>query len=412
MRRYVKATLSILLIIGLLWSPVELKAEEQNQKEPIVLIHGLGGWGRDELFGFKYWGGFKDIETNLNRQGYKTYTASIGPFSSNWDRAAELYAYLKGGTVDYGEAHAKEHGHARYGKTFSGVYSQWDHQHKVHFVGHSMGGQTGRVLLQLLKEGSLEEREYYKQHPEVGISPLFEGNKDWVRSVTSIGTPHNGSTFADEETMSSFIKEFVLKIASLSGSNPETFGYDFKLEQWGLKRKQGESFLQYADRMLNSSVWKSKDISAYDLTTAGSKELNQWVKTYDDVYYFSYTGDATYRSLLTGYSVPLLTMNPLMYLSGLHIGKFTRGQAEPIINENWWPNDGLVSVVSSQYPIGHRNQPYTGNAQKGVWNYTATKYNWDHIDFIGIDLADTLGISDIYSFYNDVVGNIYRLPLK
>ncbi|WP_267866952.1 hypothetical protein [Bacillus cereus] len=36
------------------WGPVELKAAEQNPKDPIILIHGLAGWGRDELFGFKY----------------------------------------------------------------------------------------------------------------------------------------------------------------------------------------------------------------------------------------------------------------------------------------------------------------------------------------------------------------------
>ncbi|KEK22109.1 esterase/lipase family protein [Bacillus gaemokensis] len=412
MKRFLYGVLSILFIINLFWKPIKSKAVEQSLKDPIILIHGLAGWGRDELLGFKYWGGFKDIEANLNQQGYRTFTASVGPFSSNWDRAVELYAYIKGGTVDYGAAHAKKHGHARYGRTYPGIYSQWSDDNNLHFVGHSMGGQTERVLVQLLKEGSREEKDYATQHPEEGVSSLFEGNKNWVRSVTSIGSPHNGSTFADKENMASFLKTFILKIASLSGSNPETFVYDFKLDQWGLKRKPGERFLQYADRMLNSSVWESKDISAYDLTTAGSKELNQWVKTFDDVYYFSYTGDATYSSLLTGHALPLLTMNPLMYTSSLHIGKYTRDNQEPFITKNWWPNDGLVSVISSQYPHGHPNQAYTGNAKKGVWNYTATKKNWDHIDFIGIDLEDTLGIRNIYSFYNDIIANLMRISVN
>ncbi|WIY58946.1 esterase/lipase family protein [Bacillus arachidis] len=412
MKRFLSGVLSVIFVITLFGSPVKSKEAESIVTEPIILIHGLAGWGRDELFGFKYWGGFKDIETNLNQQGYRTYTASVGPFSSNWDRAVELYAYIKGGTVDYGVAHAKEHGHARYGRRYPGIYSQWSEEYKVHFVGHSMGGPTGRVLLQLLREGSAKEQEYAKQHPEEGISSLFDGNKNWVKSITSIGSPHNGSTYADKENVTSFFKKFILKIASLSGSNPETFVYDFKLDHWGLKRQQGENFLQYADRVFNSTVWKSKDISAYDLTTVGSKELNQWVKTFNDVYYFSYTGDATYPSLITGHALPILTMNPLMLMPSMHIGKYTREDLEPFITNDWWANDGLVSVVSAQYPLGHPNQAYTEKAQKGVWNYTATKKNWDHIDFIGIDIEDALGISDIYSFYNEVVGNIDRLSVK
>ncbi|MCU5408693.1 lipase [Bacillus cereus] len=392
----------MLLLIPLILVPSNAKAAVQNQKDPIILIHGLAGWGRDEVPGFKYWGGFKDIEAHLNQQGYQTYTAAVGPFSSNWDRAAELYAYIKGGTVDYGAAHAKEHGHDRYGRTYPGVYPQWSEQQKVNLIGHSMGGQTERVLLQLLKEGHPKEQEYTKTHPGETISPLFEGNKSWVRSVTSIGTAHNGSSLGDKEDVVSFFKTFVLKIASLSGNNSQTFGYDFKLDQWGIKRKQGESFEQYIDRVFKSPVWNTKDSSAYDLTTNAAKEINQWVKTFDDVYYFSYTGNATYPSALTGHALPVITMNPLFYAPSLYIGSHN--------TKEWWPNDGLVSVISSQYPFGHPNQPYTGTARKGVWNYTSPKKDWDHIDFIGIDLESSLGIRDIYSFYNELGNNINRLP--
>ncbi|WP_434088089.1 lipase-like domain-containing protein [Bacillus mycoides] len=49
-------------------------------------------------------------------------------------------------------------------------------------------------------------------------------------------------------------------------------------------------------------------------------------------------------------------------------------------------------------------------ARKGVWNYTSPKKDWDHIDFIGIDLQSSLGIRDIYSFYNELGNNINRLP--
>ena len=45
-----------------------------------------------------------------------------------------------------------------------------------------MGGQTIRTLVQLLKEGSFEEK-YVKNHPDTKISPLFEGGKSYVHSV-------------------------------------------------------------------------------------------------------------------------------------------------------------------------------------------------------------------------------------
>ena len=53
-----------------------------------------------------------------------THEASISAFGSNYDRAVELYYYIKGGTVDYG-LHAERYGHERYGKTYEGVYKDW-----------------------------------------------------------------------------------------------------------------------------------------------------------------------------------------------------------------------------------------------------------------------------------------------
>ena len=91
---------------------------------PLVLVHGFTGWGRNELLGFKYWGGFNDLQETLNQAGYRTHTGVVSPFASNWDRACELYAYLKGGAVDYGQAHATAYGHTRHGRIFSGLYPE------------------------------------------------------------------------------------------------------------------------------------------------------------------------------------------------------------------------------------------------------------------------------------------------
>ena len=99
-----------------------------------------------------------------------------------------MYAQISGGTVDYGAVHAEKHGHNRFGRTYSGFAPNWSETNKVHLVGHSMGGQTIRTLVQLLKEGSFEEKNYVKNHPDIKISPLFEGGKSYVHSVTTLAT--------------------------------------------------------------------------------------------------------------------------------------------------------------------------------------------------------------------------------
>lgn len=377
---------------------------------PLVLVHGLTGWGKDEMAGINYWGGIKDVERNLNETGHSTYTATVGPVSSNYDRAVELYYYIKGGTVDYGEAHAKKYGHNRYGRTYAGIYRQWDSNHKIHLIGHSMGGQTARTLVELLKNGSKAEREHYREHPEESLSPLFQGGKAWVHSVSTIGTPHNGSTFADEERLAPLMQEMILKAASLAGAKTEILVYDYKLDHWGLRRNIGETFLTYLERVYKSSVWDSKDFSSHDLTTWGAAEINQWVNTHLDVYYFSYTGKATYKEHYTGRSIPRLSMNPLMRNSSFFIGSYKRNNPEPVIDETWWPNDGIVSVLSAKYPIGHPHKRYDGNAQKGVWNWVPVHNGWDHFDFIGIGSADNIGLKDLYRFYHDLATILHNLP--
>ena len=124
-----------------------------DNKYPIVLVHGFMGWGSDEMSGYKYWGGKNDFEGYLRNKGFEVYTASVGPVSSNWDRAVELFYQIKGGQVDYGLGHTKQYGLEQKPseKIFSGLYPQWDHDHPIHIIGHSMGGQTARMLQYLLE---------------------------------------------------------------------------------------------------------------------------------------------------------------------------------------------------------------------------------------------------------------------
>ena len=107
---------------SLLLLPAAAADTQQSGAEryPTIYVHGLMGWGEhDQIYAVTpYWGLTSDLMPYLTGKGYESYAASVGPLSSAWDRACELYAQLTGTTVDYGAAHAAEYGHARYGVTY------------------------------------------------------------------------------------------------------------------------------------------------------------------------------------------------------------------------------------------------------------------------------------------------------
>ena len=63
------------------------------------------------------------MKQELTKLGYRVHEANVGAFSSNYDRAVELYYYIKGGRVDYGAA---KYGHKRYGRTYEGIMPDWE----------------------------------------------------------------------------------------------------------------------------------------------------------------------------------------------------------------------------------------------------------------------------------------------
>ena len=54
----------------------ELLSSDGNHY-PIVLVHGLFGWGGTEVLGLNYWGGLSSLRDILNNAGYEVYTPSI-----------------------------------------------------------------------------------------------------------------------------------------------------------------------------------------------------------------------------------------------------------------------------------------------------------------------------------------------
>ena len=380
------------------------KAAKQGQyknQDPIILVHGFNGFTDDinPAVLAHYWGGDKlNIRQDLESNGYETYEASVGALSSNYDRAVELYYYIKGGTVDYGAAHAEKYGHERYGKTYEGVYKDWQPGKKVHLVAHSMGGQTVRQLEELLRNGNQEEIEYQKEHGGE-ISPLFQGNNDnMVNSITTIGTPHNGTHAADALGNEALVRQLAFDYAKFKGNKNSKV--DFGFGQWGLKQREGETYAQYVQRVQNSGLWKTEDNGFYDLTREGAAKLNKNTSLNPNIVYKTYTGESTRPTLFGNQKSDVNLFLPFT-VTGNVIGKAAE--------KEWRENDGLVSTISSQHPFNQAFIEATDEVKKGVWQVTPIKHGWDHVDFVGQDSTDSNHpTEELQQFWHNLAEDLVR----
>jgi len=386
----------------------QVPAPEAHNHHPIALVGGFSSWGREELLGAKYWGGLgRDIQEDLKLAGHETVTPAVAPFSSNWDRACELYAILKGGRVDYGRAHSERFGHARYGRTHIALLKDWGEPdgsgrlHKVHLVAHSQGGQTSRMVTQLLAEGDATERA---ATPAEELSPLFQGGHPWVMSVTSLATPHNGTTMTwMERPITEPAQALIAYVASLLST--KDFVYDVKLDQWGLQQKQGESLKDYLSRISDSPLGKSHDFAPWDLSPEGAAELNAWVRAQPQVFYFSWSTKKTWKDWW-GHCHPRVTMNATLWQGSEYMGRTTETAGTPTVNAGWFPNDGVVNTISMAGSAQDAIQPYGVPAQPGHWNQMGTLDGWDHLDVIGWGLQHG---GEILPFYRDLANTLSSL---
>jgi len=358
--------------------------------DTIVLIHGFMGWGRSEMFEVKYWGGIgQDYEEMLNKEGCKTVSVAVGPVSSNWDRAVEAYYQLKGGCVDYGAAHSKKYGHERFGRCYEKpLLANWDEKHQINIISHSQGGQTARVLIHLLEYGNDEE----KATTGSDMAEIFKGGHQWVRSVTTLSTPHNGTTLTKGVSTMTFnmAEQLVIGIAGLTNGNASLSNvYDYKLDQWGLKMQPGETYESYISRIKRSSILKSpakKDLASWDLSPEGAKELNGWVKTSPNVYYFSISTESTEKDESSGEEYPVITNALIFFPSAIWMGSYRNmspKEGEVKIDDSWAKNDSVVNTISMKGPDGSAITNYDEKPKRGVWQDMGTWSTWDHMDIIG-----------------------------
>jgi triacylglycerol lipase len=202
-------------------------------RAPLVLVHGLLGVGEIRVGGVTISEYFPGIAEQLRRVGNRVLVPNLSPTGGVAARADELKKFL--------DHHAP--------------------REAVHVFAHSMGGLDARYM----------------------ISRLGMGNR--VLTLTTLGTPHRGSTFAD----------------------------------WGVRRLS--CLVRPVLELLGLPTQAFKD-----LTTAQCLRFNDEVPDVAQVRYFSVAGRHDGNLLL-----------PQWYLSYHHV----------LANEG--ENDGVVSVASARW---------------------------------------------------------------
>jgi triacylglycerol lipase len=202
-------------------------------RAPIVLVHGLLGFGRICVGGWTVSCYFPGILEGLEAVGNRVLVPNLSPTKGVADRAGQLRDFIE--RESPGEP--------------------------VHVVAHSMGGLDARYM----------------------VSCLGMGKR--VLTLTTLGTPHRGTSFAD----------------------------------WGINR---------FERLVKPTChfFGLPTQAFYDLTTSGCQSFNEQVRDVPGVRYFSVAGRHD------GHFLNFECLLPYR-----------------IVLEREGPNDGVVSVASASY---------------------------------------------------------------
>lgn len=210
---------------------------------------------------------------------------------------------------------------------------RWSEENKIHLICHSQGGNTARYLISLLARGSPLHPEYFR----------ISGRDKWIISMTTLGTPHRGTTVVD--VLQNLVQVRLLAnhvippkfveintnpkpqkeedqimllargFAAIAFQDPKHRPYDLQLDHWGICRLANEPFEKMRKRFEDDSgpvaKWlRSKNNGFYDNSIEGVMlKLNRdAIKTSDHIFYFCLSFHAT---------VPFPTSFPSWTLSAM-----------------------------------------------------------------------------------------------
>ena len=339
-----------------------------------VFVHGLGGWGEyDQQYKFMpYWGMFGgDLMKYLNARGFKSVAASVMPTGSAWDRACELYAQLTGTVTDYGREHSERCHHARYGTDFTGnaLVEKISATDKINLYGHSFGGATVLMFLELLANGSEAEKNATSENE---LSDFFKGGKaEWVNSIVTLAAPMNGTTAYNVQE----------EIEVDPNATLEEKAIVFILSNGTAAPDDG----RIAD-----------DSAAYDMYIDNAIKMCEGFETLKNVYYFSIPCAQVTQNEDGTYSPVTDKMEFLFKACSARMGKYTgTTKGGYVIDASWQMNDGLVPTISAKAPFNAPQKDFDeNNITKGIWNVMPT-YEGDHMSLEG-GLLKTNNVRELY----------------
>ncbi|CAG9273749.1 esterase/lipase family protein [Paraburkholderia unamae] len=287
---------------------------------PIILVHGLSG--SDKLLGvLDYWYG---IRSDLERHGATVFVADVTAFQADdgpLGRGEQLVAYIKRVLAVTGAA-------------------------KVNLIGHSQGGLTVRYAAAVVPQ--------------------------YVASVTTVGTPHRGSEFADlvqgmlTLDPSGFSLALAAQFANIMGYAMGSGRHPNQDAVIALRE------LTTDDASRFNLKYPSAGLGAPGTCTSGAAE--ETVGGYRHLLY-SWSGSAIQpytkiAGVVVGRDMSIVpVVDPAIYVDPSTLDMLEIGTV--MLNLNSGVNDGLVSVCSSLFG-----------------DVISTRYRWNHLDevnqFMGI----------------------------
>jgi len=141
--------------------------------------------------------------------------ARISCTGSAHDRCCELFGFLTGTRVDYGEEHSAEHGHDRYGRDYiHAAHPTWGPDAPIHLLGHSAGITdppnpkkskmkakhkskpwiliTGGIAVFVFSE--MVHKGYFRVWRETESGGTWvHTDSSWIRSVVTLQAPLKGT---------------------------------------------------------------------------------------------------------------------------------------------------------------------------------------------------------------------------